>query len=73
MTKLKQAAALLLACTVSAGTAAGLTYTPPAIKCAEARHLTTCQECQGITTQVVVGTIEQARKQQGTAPVRSGS
>ena len=70
--KIKQAIAALLIAATSAGVGAGLTYTPPAVKCSTARHLIECGECQNVTTQVVVSTVENARKAQA-APVRSGS
>ena len=72
MSKLKTALSAVVVAALSAGSGAALVYETPAIKCSTARHLSQCEECQVLTTNVVIGTIEAAKKQQASvAPVGS--
>lgn len=74
--KIKQAVAALLIAVVAGGT--GHLVTKPGAKpradkltCPTSIHLADCAECQVLTTNVVIGTIESAKKQASVAPVTS--
>ena len=71
MEKLKIAVVSVLVAALGAvGGHLATPVTESPIKCSTARHLTECEECQNVTSNVVLFKVDQARKA-STAPVVS--